>query len=47
MKLLLAFLFSMFVFGGSLGRTRIIRRPLVLFSTCVVVSIMFYSRRII
>ena len=47
MQLLLAFMFAMFVLGGSAGRAHIIRRPIVLLCTCAVVGVMFYSRRII
>ena len=47
MQLLLAFMFAMFVLGGSVGRAQIIRRPVVLLCICAVVGAMFYSRRII
>ena len=47
MQLLLAFMFAMFVLGGSAGRAEIIRRPVVLLCICAVVGAMFYSRRII
>jgi len=47
MQLLLAFIFVMFVLGGSVGRAQVLRRPVALLATCAVVGIMFYSRRMI
>jgi biotin transporter BioY len=47
MQLLLAFLFGTFVIGGLAGRPERLRRSSVLLGTCVVVGVMFYSRRIL
>jgi biotin transporter BioY len=45
MQLLLAFLFGTFVLGGLAGPSRRFQKPSVLLAACVIIGVMFYSRR--
>jgi biotin transporter BioY len=47
MQLLLAFLLGTFVVGGLNGRARLLQKPTLLLSACVVVGVMFYSVRVL
>lgn len=50
MQLLLAFLLGTFVVGGLAGRSQTLqrlRRPSLFLGVCVVVGLMFYSRRVL